>query len=156
MTHDLSTGFAFYGNKESWGDDVYEYAGTSNIYRPVVVPPRSDLETGPASVRRKDNERALFVQDIVGITSELTLHAGARYVKLKRDELGVVYQLCVAPGVQRKLVGAALVKAAFERFKKLEPRAARGARVAQPRGERVVADRAGEDEGRVVERSSRR
>ncbi|QBE65248.1 TonB-dependent siderophore receptor [Pseudoduganella lutea] len=89
VTHDLSTGFAFYGNKESWGDDVYEWAGTSNIYRPVVVPPRSDLETGPASVRRKDNERALFVQDIVGITSELTLHAGARYVKLKRDELGV-------------------------------------------------------------------
>ena len=34
---------------------------------------------------------------------------------LKRDELGVIYQLCVAPGVQRKQVGAALVKAAFER-----------------------------------------
>src|SRR5688500_18850305 len=34
---------------------------------------------------------------------------------LMRDELGVVYQLCVAPGMQRKLVGAALVKAAFER-----------------------------------------
>ena len=26
---------------------------------------------------------------------------------LKRDELGVIYQLCVAPGTQRKLVGAA-------------------------------------------------
>src|SRR5688500_8514987 len=34
---------------------------------------------------------------------------------LKRDELGVVYQLCVAPGTQRKQVGAALVKAVFER-----------------------------------------
>src|SRR5688572_16687997 len=34
---------------------------------------------------------------------------------LKRDELGVVYQLCVAPGNQRKQVGAALVKAVFER-----------------------------------------
>src|SRR5688500_7338299 len=34
---------------------------------------------------------------------------------LKRDELGVVYQLCVAPGVQRGLIGAALVKAVFER-----------------------------------------
>jgi iron complex outermembrane recepter protein len=93
LTHDLSTGLAYYGNKESWGDDVYEYAGTSNIYRPVVVPPRSDLRTGPSSVRRKDNERAVFVQDIVGITSELKLHAGARYVKLKRSEpgeLGVV------------------------------------------------------------------
>ncbi len=34
---------------------------------------------------------------------------------LKRDELGVIYQLCVTPGDQRKLVGAALVKAVFER-----------------------------------------
>lgn len=34
---------------------------------------------------------------------------------LKRDELGVIYQLCVAPGVQRKLVGASLIKAVFER-----------------------------------------
>jgi iron complex outermembrane receptor protein len=80
---------SYFGNKESWGDDVYEYAGTSNIYRPVVVAPRSDLLTGPVSVRRKDNERALFVQDIVAISSQLTLHAGARYVKLKRAELDV-------------------------------------------------------------------
>jgi GNAT superfamily N-acetyltransferase len=29
---------------------------------------------------------------------------------LKRDELGVIYQLCVAPGEQRKLIGAALIK----------------------------------------------
>src|SRR5687768_10904051 len=34
---------------------------------------------------------------------------------LKRDELGVIYQLCVAPEAQRSLVGASLVKAAFER-----------------------------------------
>ena len=34
---------------------------------------------------------------------------------LKRDELGVIYQLCVAPGHQRGLIGASLVKAVFER-----------------------------------------
>ena len=34
---------------------------------------------------------------------------------LKRDELGVIFQLCVAPGTQRKLVGAALVREAFVR-----------------------------------------
>ena len=34
---------------------------------------------------------------------------------LKRDELGVVYQLNVEPGGQRGYVGAALLKAAFER-----------------------------------------
>ncbi len=34
---------------------------------------------------------------------------------LKRDELGVIYQLCVVPGFQRGLIGASLVKAVFER-----------------------------------------
>jgi ribosomal protein S18 acetylase RimI-like enzyme len=39
----------------------------------------------------------------------------ARDRYLKRDELGVVYQLCVKAGDQRKLVGATLVRAVFER-----------------------------------------
>lgn len=34
---------------------------------------------------------------------------------LKRDELGVVYQMNVSPGQQRKLVGATLIKAVFDR-----------------------------------------
>jgi hypothetical protein len=34
---------------------------------------------------------------------------------LKRDELGVIFQLCVAPGEQRKLVGASLVREVFRR-----------------------------------------
>ena len=34
---------------------------------------------------------------------------------LKRDELGVVYQLCIAPSAQRGLIGASLIKAVFER-----------------------------------------
>ena len=32
----------------------------------------------------------------------------------KREELGLVVQLCVAPGAQRKLIGATLLKAAFD------------------------------------------
>jgi ribosomal protein S18 acetylase RimI-like enzyme len=34
---------------------------------------------------------------------------------LKRDELGVVYQLCVDPNAQRTLIGATLLKEVFER-----------------------------------------
>jgi N-acetylglutamate synthase-like GNAT family acetyltransferase len=34
---------------------------------------------------------------------------------LKRNELGVIFQLCVAPDVQRGFVGATLVRTAFER-----------------------------------------
>jgi GNAT superfamily N-acetyltransferase len=33
----------------------------------------------------------------------------------RRDELGIIYHLCVAPVEQRKLIGAALIKAVFER-----------------------------------------
>ncbi|HEV2292365.1 MAG TPA: hypothetical protein VGR35_00830 [Tepidisphaeraceae bacterium] len=39
----------------------------------------------------------------------------ARDRYLKRDELGVIYQLCVVQGDQRKLIGASLIKAVFER-----------------------------------------
>jgi ribosomal protein S18 acetylase RimI-like enzyme len=34
---------------------------------------------------------------------------------LKRDELGVIFQLCVAPGEERKLIGAELVREVFAR-----------------------------------------
>lgn len=34
---------------------------------------------------------------------------------LKRDELGAIFQLCVAPGKQRGLIGASLLKDVFER-----------------------------------------
>src|SRR5262249_3536 len=34
---------------------------------------------------------------------------------LKRDEIGVIYQLCIREDVRRGLIGATLIKAAFER-----------------------------------------
>lgn len=33
----------------------------------------------------------------------------------KRDDCGIIYQICVAPGTQRQFVGAAMLKAQFER-----------------------------------------
>src|SRR4051812_42358107 len=33
---------------------------------------------------------------------------------LKRDELGAIFQMCVAPGNQRKLVAATLLQAVFD------------------------------------------
>jgi iron complex outermembrane receptor protein len=64
---------------------VYDYAGVSNIYHPVVVPMSSGV-VGAPSERRSDNERAAYVQDIIGLTSELALHAGARYVSVRRSQ----------------------------------------------------------------------
>ena len=90
VAHEFTGGAEFYKNSEKWGDYVYDFAGTSNIYHPVVV----DLNdmglagktSGPVSERRTDHERALFAQDILSLTEQLKLHAGARYVQVKRDE----------------------------------------------------------------------
>ncbi|WP_432379290.1 TonB-dependent siderophore receptor [Duganella sp. P38] len=83
--HDLTIGASFFKNREKWGDYLYDWSGTSNIYHPVAVAPAPG-SSGPVSERRRDNERALFAQDIVSISEQLKLHAGARYVQVKRDE----------------------------------------------------------------------
>jgi iron complex outermembrane receptor protein len=88
VRHEVTGGLSFFRNKESWGDYQYDWAGVSNIYHPVAVAPVPG-SSGPVSVRRHDTERAVYLQDIVSLTSDLALHAGARYVQVKRDELGV-------------------------------------------------------------------
>jgi len=88
IRHEVTGGLSFFRNKESWGDYQYDYAGVSNIYHPVAVPPAPG-SSGPVSERRHDNERAMYLQDIVGLSDAIALHAGARYVQARRDELGV-------------------------------------------------------------------
>jgi hypothetical protein len=48
-------------------------------------------------------------------TREPVGYCASRDRYLKRDELGVIYQLCVAPGHQRGLIGATLIQAVFNR-----------------------------------------
>ncbi len=88
IRHELAAGLSFFSNRESWGDYVYEYAGVSNIYHPVVVP-MTDKQVGPVSERRNDHERSAFVQDIIGLTDQLALHTGVRYASLRRNEVDV-------------------------------------------------------------------
>ena len=85
IQHEFTGGASFYRNSEKWGDDFYEFSGTSNIYHPVAVQPAIGT-SGPVTERRHDNERALYAQDIVSLNDDLKLHAGARYVQVKRDE----------------------------------------------------------------------
>ncbi|SDF50709.1 MULTISPECIES: TonB-dependent siderophore receptor [unclassified Duganella] len=85
VKHEFTGGASFFKNSEKWGDDLYDWSGTSNIYHPVIVAPAPG-SSGPVSERRRDNERALFAQDIVSLNEQLKLHAGARYVQVKRDE----------------------------------------------------------------------
>ncbi|MFL6710449.1 MAG: TonB-dependent siderophore receptor [Massilia sp.] len=85
ITHALTGGFSLFTRKDKAPDYVYEYVGYSNIYHPLVTP-SSGLTTGPAYLRRKENERAAYVQDIAALTPKLKLYTGLRYVSLKRDE----------------------------------------------------------------------
>lgn len=88
IRHEVTWGLSYFRNKESWGDYQYDLAGVSNIYHPIAVAPVPG-SSGPVSVRRRDKEKAVYLQDIISLTDEVAVHAGARYVQVKRDELGV-------------------------------------------------------------------
>ena len=87
VRHQLTVGASLFTRSDKSGDYVYDYAGSSNIYQNVIVPPApGNPSTGPVFERRSENERALFVQDVATLSPQLKLHAGLRYVQVKRDE----------------------------------------------------------------------
>jgi iron complex outermembrane receptor protein len=90
LRHALTFGVSVYTNTDRYGDYVYDYVGSSNIYHNVIVPPApGSRTTGPVIDQRHDDERAVFAQDIVNLGSAFTLHAGLRHVQVKRSQLGV-------------------------------------------------------------------
>jgi iron complex outermembrane receptor protein len=85
--HELTFGASYDERHDSFGDDVYDYVGYSNIWHPLVSPDVApDRVTGPVSVRRTDQESAVFAQDIVNLSQDLALHVGLRHVQVKRSE----------------------------------------------------------------------
>ena len=102
-----------------------------------AIVPRCEISVRPATLAdvrfmdklQKANKKALGYFPTQQFVSYIELNAvliaeeGGRPVGyvisrdryLKRDELGVIYQLCVAPEAQRKLVGACLVREVFAR-----------------------------------------
>ena len=88
VAHQLTLGTSLNTRSDKSGDSVYEYVGSSNIYRNVILPPApASFTTGPVIERRSENERALFVQDIATLSPQFKLHTGLRYVQLKRDQI---------------------------------------------------------------------
>lgn len=85
IKHDLTIGAATANRRDSFADYLYLYKGISNIYNPVVLPATLG-PTNPVSLRRKDDERSFFTQDILSLTDRLKLHAGLRYTQLERDQ----------------------------------------------------------------------
>lgn len=86
ITHDLTFGVETMRRRDSFGDEVYNPVGTSNIYDPRLIPSRSSGESGPVSLRRKDNEQSFFVQDILALSERIKLHMGVRYTELEREQ----------------------------------------------------------------------
>ncbi len=85
--HELTVGASMFDRHDKFGDYVYDYAGSSNIYHSKVVP-IVDRHSGPVSERRTEHERSAFAQDIVALTAEVKLHGGLRYVSVERAEAG--------------------------------------------------------------------
>lgn len=89
--HELTVGASLFRRSDRFGDYVYDYAGSSNIYQNVIVPPApGNPSTGPVFERRKENERSVFAQDILSLSQKFKLHAGLRHVQVKRTEFEVL------------------------------------------------------------------
>jgi iron complex outermembrane receptor protein len=85
--HTLTVGTSYAERHDSFGDYVYDYVGYSNIGNPLTTPHvAADRATGPVSERRSDKETALFVEDIVRLSPQFTLHGGLRHERIKRTE----------------------------------------------------------------------
>ena len=88
VKHELTLGASNFDRSDFFGDYVYDYAGSSNIYQNVIVAPAvNNPTTGPVSEQRSDNEKALFVQDIMTLAPQFALHTGMRYVQVKRNRV---------------------------------------------------------------------
>ncbi|WP_229510842.1 MULTISPECIES: TonB-dependent siderophore receptor [unclassified Massilia] len=87
LRHLLTIGANYAERHNSYGDYVYDYAGYSNIYQPLVTDPApGNPTTGPVRERFRDRERGIYVQDIVTLSPQLAVHAGLRYVKIDSDQ----------------------------------------------------------------------
>lgn len=88
VRHELSAGVSDSDRSDYYGDYVYDYAGSSNIYNNVHVPPApGNPSTGRVFERRNDKERAVFAQDIMSLSQQFKVHAGLRYVKVERNDV---------------------------------------------------------------------
>jgi iron complex outermembrane receptor protein len=88
IAHQLTAGLSYSTRKNSAGDYVYDYAGYSNIYQNLIVPPApGNPTTGPVLVRHQDRERGAYVQDIAALSDRVVLHTGLRYESVHGDDL---------------------------------------------------------------------
>ena len=87
FAHAVTVGTSYYERHNAYGDYVYDFVGTSNFWNNAPVPPvPANRVTGPVSEHLHDQERAAYAQDIVSVAPNTTLHAGVRWVNIKRKQ----------------------------------------------------------------------
>ena len=98
ITHAFTAGASAASMRDRYGDYVYAIGSydnfISNIYRPRAVAPSTE-KTGPVTLRRSEDERAVFVQDVAALSATLSLHAGLRYTQTKRLQFNAAGDLVV-------------------------------------------------------------
>ncbi|MBC3830145.1 TonB-dependent siderophore receptor [Undibacterium amnicola] len=87
VLHKLAIGLSNSQRRDYFGDYLYDYAGSSNLFHPVSIPPTNG-KSGPVSLRRTDKETSLFAQDIMSLSNQLDLHVGLRHLKVDRAQAG--------------------------------------------------------------------
>jgi iron complex outermembrane receptor protein len=87
LRHEFAAGVSTSRRRDYFGDYVYAFAGTSNIFHPIVVVPDTNKKPGEALLRRTDNEWSAFAQDILNLNEVFKLHLGLRYLTIQRSQL---------------------------------------------------------------------
>jgi len=87
VQHKLAIGLSNSQRRDYFGDYLYDYAGSSNLFHPASVP-LTNGKSGSASLRRTDKETSLFAQDIISLSNQLDLHVGLRHLKVDRAQAG--------------------------------------------------------------------
>lgn len=85
IKHALTTGVSTLNRRDNFADYLFDFVGFGNIYNPVYYNYQLGA-TNPVSLRRKDDEKSVFVQDILTLSDRLKLHTGVRYTQLQRDQ----------------------------------------------------------------------
>ncbi|MBX9902426.1 MAG: TonB-dependent siderophore receptor [Burkholderiaceae bacterium] len=86
--HQIAFGWTRSVRRDYFGDAVYEFVGSSNLYVPTVVPASAN-QTGPAFLRRNDRDTSFFAQDIIGLSDQFKLHTALRFQRTQRSQFGL-------------------------------------------------------------------
>ena len=84
--HELTTGLSTLNRRDSYAEYLFTPT-VGGLPGNIYTTPQRDLipqQTNPVGLRRKEEERSVFVQDVMALNEQLKLHVGVRFTQLKR------------------------------------------------------------------------